>query len=269
MGRVGGFLLFVLLLVGSCTRSAPTQPGPGTPAPTRQAVAIRGFNQSVWRCFLSRAESAVVHVRTDVAGSGLAGPTEAATRPLALQSGGTGVVVHPGGCVLTAAHVLKDAVDVQVVFQDGSSCRPARVVVDARYDLAVLIIAADEVLAVVPAPAMPARGARVAAVGCPKPGQAALVRPGVITGPARDLDGSLDPADLRDYGALIESTAVLEPGFSGGPLVDDQGRMIGVNVATAGAGEAQRGYAIPFSGAVRAAVARLCCRVLAEGSDRP
>jgi S1-C subfamily serine protease len=58
---------------------------------------------------------------------------------------------------------------------------------------------------------------------------------------------------------MIESTASLEPGFSGGPLLDMHGRLVGLNVAMTGRpGSPQcRGYAIPFNDSARQAISEL------------
>jgi S1-C subfamily serine protease len=87
----------------------------------------------------------------------------------------------------------------------------------------------------------------------------------VVTDVAVSLQNELDPRRARLYENLIESTTPIEPGFSGGALLDRQGRLIGLNVAVAGElnGDDCRGYAIPFSADIRKALAELAAQVQA------
>ena len=58
---------------------------------------------------------------------------------------------------------------------------------------------------------------------------------------------------------LIESTARIEAGFSGGPLIDTQGRLVGLNVAVTGHPDSKRcrGYAVPLDNRIHKALADL------------
>ena len=67
----------------------------------------------------------------------------------------------------------------------------------------------------------------------------------------------MDPAGLSDYSRLIESTAQIEPGFSGGPLLDRRGRLVGINVAVAEYTDGTFGYALRFDEAEVSAVRTL------------
>jgi len=98
----------------------------------------------------------------------------------------------------------------------------------------------------------------VVAVGCAPTDR---IRAGILTSADASLQVQLDPTGQCRYGGLLESTVPIEPGFSGGPLLDRTGRLIGLNVALAGRGLTQRSYAVPFTAATRAAIASLTERL--------
>lgn len=100
------------------------------------------------------------------------------------------------------------------------------------------------------------------AIGWSDPGGPACVRTGVVTDTSASLQNELDPTQQRCYGRLIENTAQIEPGFSGGPLIDAAGRLIGLNVAVSGSREGRRAYAIQLSQSVHQVVARLADQAL-------
>ena len=93
-------------------------------------------------------------------------------------------------------------------------------------------------------------------------------RPGVVTRASASMQEELDPTGQRDYRRLIESTAELAPGFSGGPLLNAAGRLVGLNVAVSGAPGDRRGYAIPFDARMGEVVARLARAARRAASGR-
>ena len=145
---------------------------------------------------------------------------------VARSTGGSGFVLDPSGLIATNAHVVAGAIDVEVRLHDGHRYPAVVVATDAALDLAVLRIDAGRPLSA--AALGDSRTARqgdlVWALGAPL-GYGFSVTAGVISG--RD----------RTYGeqyavALLQHDAALNPGSSGGPLVDLQGRVIGINTAT-------------------------------------
>ena len=186
--------------------------------------------------------------------------------PTSFCTGGTGVVVAPDGLILTNEHVCRDAAEVYVVLPDGRKLPVEHIVVDRQLDLAMLKIAATGLPALPMSTRPLSRGLPVVAVGRVEPDEPVTSRPGVILSTVVSLQQILDPTRTRDYAGLIESTTRLEPGFSGGPLLDSAGRLIGLNVAAGSANGAHRGYAIPLGGAVRAAVYRLRAQAIAQAT---
>ena len=142
---------------------------------------------------------------------------------------GTGVVVNAEGAVLTALHVVEGAPSIEVTFSDGTTSPATVESKDPEHDIAVL---AAERLPSVVVPATLGGGARVGdeafAVGHPL-GLVGSLSAGVISG----LDRSFkDPAG-RELRGLIQFDAAVNPGSSGGPLLNRAGQVIGIVTALA------------------------------------
>jgi serine protease Do len=136
---------------------------------------------------------------------------------------GSGSIVSPEGVVITNNHVVRDAVmgqakTIYVKLADGNRYSGRLVNIDAKHDLALIKLTADRSFPTVPlaqADGVQA-GQRVCAIGSP------YGRPGVLT------EGTF--TNFRSNGDL-KSAVVLQPGNSGGPLLNARGEMIGVNKA--------------------------------------
>jgi S1-C subfamily serine protease len=146
------------------------------------------------------------------------------------------VVWSTDGVIVTADHVLEREEDLLVGLPNGDSASATIVGRDAGTDLAVLRVSATGLQAIEPGPA-PRVGNLALIVG--RPGESLGTSIGVVSalgGPARTWrGGQLD--------GFIRTDATFYPGFSGGPLVDAAGRMIGL--ATSGFGQGA-GLAIPL-----------------------
>lgn len=141
----------------------------------------------------------------------------------------TGVVYAPG-LILTADHVVQRDEDIKVILPDGSE-RAAQVAGrDSASDLCLLRIEEDS-LAPIEQAAPASVGQLALAVGRPTSGgvQASLGIVGAVSGPAHTRFGGLLSAHIR-------TDAVPYPGFSGGPLVDADGKLLGVNTSGLGFG---------------------------------
>lgn len=211
--------------------------------------------------FVARsAARSVVHIQTLlVRGSAVAAVSDG-PRQTATTSGGSGVVIADEGLILTNEHVVRNAVEIVVLLSDGSRYPVRRIASDVRRDLAVLRIDRCRLPALQPAEILPGPHSPIVTIGRPAPGGGDQPRVGMVTRTSASLQERIDPRRDRDYGALIESTAAIEPGFSGGPLLDAAGRLIGLSVAVSGCGspERTRAYAIPFNADTCRTIARLC-----------
>lgn len=172
-------------------------------------------------------------------------------------SGGTGVVVDPSGLILTNAHVIEQARAIRVVLDDGHRLSARAVAANVHFDLALVQVDRFDLPALSPASLDPVARQPVLAVGRPPGAEKLLLRRGVVTRRVASLQAELDPAGLSDYSRLIESTAQIEPGFSGGPLLDRRGRLVGINVAVAEYTDGTFGYALRFDHSEMLAVRHL------------
>jgi S1-C subfamily serine protease len=162
---------------------------------------------------------------------------------------GTGVIVADDGTIVTADHVIADASAIVVTYADGTLTRASVVSANKQLDIALLVPARLPQI-VVPATLGGAAdvGAPVVAIGNPL-GLTDSVSSGVVSG----LDRSAD-TDTGKRSGLIQFDAAVNPGSSGGPLLDGRGMVIGIVVALADPdGQdafAGIGFAVPIGAAL-------------------
>src|SRR6201987_5084375 len=159
------------------------------------------------------------------------------------RSLGSGVIVDPGGLVVTNYHVIEGASQVKVALADKREFEADIVLKDQRSDLAVLRVkgakerfptlqfADSDELQV---------GDVVLAIGDPF-GVGQTVTHGIVSAVARTQVG------ISDYQFFIQTDAAINPGNSGGALVDLSGRLVGINTAifSRSGGSQGIGFAIP------------------------
>jgi S1-C subfamily serine protease len=143
---------------------------------------------------------------------------------------GSGVVIVDSGLILTNLHVVSGAKRVQVVFADGLESEATVVNVMPENDLAVLRaqrIPDDLQAATLRSTADLKPGERVTAVGFPF-GIGPTVSAGVVSGLKREFRS---PEGKQVLSNLIQFDAMANPGSSGGPLVTDDGEVVGIVTA--------------------------------------
>lgn len=161
---------------------------------------------------------------------------------------GTGVVINDRGQILTADHIVANAGSIKLTFADGSSAGAKYVSADPDRDIAVLE-ADGPTPALVPAtmgnPRTLAIGDTVFAVGNPL-GLTGSLSSGVISGLERSIP--FPGEEDRKLEDLIQFDAAVNQGNSGGPLLNDDGHVVGI--VTALADPSQQGYFIGIGFAV-------------------
>jgi S1-C subfamily serine protease len=169
---------------------------------------------------------------------------------------GSGVVINENGDILTAFHVVDGAEQIEVFFVDGSQTTAEIVSAEPENDIAVLHPHQPPEL-IVPAvlgnPGAMRVGDEAYAVGNPL-GLVASMSAGVISGFDRSI--SVEDGEGRLEGLIQFDTAV-NPGNSGGPLLNRQGYVVGIVTALANPSEQDFfvgiGFAVPIGTAVSAA----------------
>ena len=178
-----------------------------------------------------------------------------ATRRGRMPAGaGSAVALTPDGFLLTSAHVVagRDRLG-RATFVDGREIDFSVVGADPLSDLALLRANADDLAPAVLGDAARLRvGQLVVAIGNPH-GFAGSVTAGVVSALGRSLPARSGSA-VRMIDNVIQTDAALNPGNSGGALVDSFGHLVGINTAVAGVG---LGLAVPINEATRKVIGAL------------
>lgn len=200
--------------------------------------------------FLAAAKkvtAAVVHIRTGY------GPGNFSLNPLldydhSVHSSGSGVVISDDGYIVTNNHVIEDATNIEVVMNNNQRYYAKLVGTDLSTDLALLKIKAKN-LSFLPYGnsdnVQP--GEWVLAIGNPFDLNS-TVTAGIVSAKARNI-GILREKNQFNVEAFIQTDAAVNPGNSGGALVNLKGELIGVNTAIATSSGSYQGYsfAIPVT----------------------
>ena len=157
---------------------------------------------------------------------------------------GSGVIVSDAGFVVTNYHVIRGATEIKVALSDGRSMRgrPEQMVVgvDPLTDIAVLKINADGLIAAKWGSSDQLEvGALVWAIGSPF-GLDRTITAGILS--AKNRPGLAGP--LQQF---LQTDAAVNPGNSGGPLVDAHGHVVGINTAIVGQSYQGISFSIPSS----------------------
>jgi S1-C subfamily serine protease len=200
--------------------------------PTQDSSLLDSYSQSVTSA-VERISPSVVHIEVHQALHERSAGRTRSGEPRERQGGGSGFIFTPDGLILTNSHVVHDASSIAITTADGRRMRASLIGEDPANDLAVVRI--DEphfeephLQAAELGDSQKLRVGQIAiAIGAPY-GFQSTVTAGVVSA----LGRSLRSYSGRLIDDVIQTDASLNPGNSGGPLVDSAGRVIGVNTAT-------------------------------------
>lgn len=155
---------------------------------------------------------------------------------------GSGVIISADGYIVTNDHVISGANSIAVRLHDGTTLDAALVATDAKTDLAVIRVQAQELIpATLGTSADLVVGQPVVAIGNPLGRLGGTVTDGIIS--AKDRVISID----GEHMTLLQTNAAVNPGNSGGGLFDAQARLVGVvNSKSSGSDVEGLGFAIPI-----------------------
>ncbi|MET3916197.1 serine protease Do [Variovorax sp. OAS795] len=176
---------------------------------------------------------------------GQAGP-RAQQRDVPVRAQGSGFIVSPDGIIMTNAHVVKDAKEVTVKLTDRREYRAKVLGADAKTDIAVLKIDARNLPTLALGNTKDLKvGEWVLAIGSPF-GFENTVTAGVVSAKGRSL-----PDD--SYVPFIQTDVAVNPGNSGGPLLNTRGEVVGINsqIYSRSGGYQGVSFAIPIDVAVQ------------------
>ena len=253
-GAVGAALVvLVLVLVFDFgeVRQTVVQRAAETPAVYTPATASGQSPEQIYQTL----SGGVVMVLSDFANAG----TDQFGQTQSAQALGTGFVVDKDGYILTNAHVVDEngeqATGVTVVFNKGGSetqrVKGELVGVDVGSDVAVIKVDPNAV-SLNPLPlgdsSKVAVGEPVVAIGNPL-GYDFSITSGIVSATGR----SLQAPNGQTIPNGIQTDAAINQGNSGGPLIDGNGRVIGINeqIASQGGGNDGLGFAVPINTAIR------------------
>jgi Do/DeqQ family serine protease len=167
---------------------------------------------------------------------------------------GSGVIISPDGYIVTNNHVIKNATELQVTLNNKKTYKAKIIGADPSNDIALIKIDAKNLPHIVFGDSDAVKvGEWVLAVGNPY-NLTSTVTAGIISAKGRDLDGN------GKIDSFLQTDAAVNPGNSGGALVNSRGELVGINTAIS----SQTGSFIGYSFAVPSNIAKKVVEDLME-----
>lgn len=167
-------------------------------------------------------------------------------QPQRSMSSGSGVIITPDGYIVTNNHVVEGASEIKVTLNDQKSFSAKVIGTDPITDIALIKIDSKELPVVPMGDSDSLRlGEWVLAIGCPY-SMNNTVTAGIVSAKGRTLGAAANGFKIESY---IQTDAAVNPGNSGGALVNLKGELVGINTAIASPTGAFAGYsfAVPSS----------------------
>ena len=240
--------------------SVPGANAPGSNAPISMAsysgqAAPQGIAPVDFTQAAERSVEAVVHVKTkyyrqqqyvDPFYQFFFGRPKQSQQPSAMASG-SGVILSNDGYIVTNNHVIEDANEIEVVLNDKRTFAAQLIGTDPNTDLALLKIEATDLPTIEIGNSDDLRvGEWVLAVGNPF-NLTSTVTAGIVSAKARSIN--ILNSDMK-IESFIQTDAAVNPGNSGGALVNTRGQLVGINTAIASQTGSYTGYAFAIPTAI-------------------
>ena len=240
--------------------SVPGANAPGSIAPISMAsysgqAAPQGIAPVDFTQAAERSVEAVVHVKTkyyrqqqyvDPFYQFFFGRPKQSQQPSAMASG-SGVILSNDGYIVTNNHVIEDANEIEVVLNDKRTFAAQLIGTDPNTDLALLKIEATNLPTIEIGNSDDLRvGEWVLAVGNPF-NLTSTVTAGIVSAKARSIN--ILNSDMK-IESFIQTDAAVNPGNSGGALVNTRGQLVGINTAIASQTGSYAGYAFAIPTAI-------------------
>jgi putative serine protease PepD len=231
VGAIGGGALGAQAVIGRQAAAPAASAIPSTSSSSSgSTVAVQPMSGAA---IYKQAAPGIVTITTEVARRGRVG-----------EGTGSGIVLDTSGNILTNAHVIAGANQIQVTFSDGKTAPATVAGSNTAADLAVVHVSVAA-SSLHPVPLGDSNAVRVGdsvyAIGAPF-GLAETMTAGIVSGLNRSNQGS-------GLSGLIQTDAPINPGNSGGALLNTLGQVIGVNdsIESPIAGNVGVGFAIPIN----------------------
>lgn len=194
-----------------------------------------------YQAIAKRVSPSVVHINVQSVQPDLVGDGFYFNRPRETEGQGSGVIMDSRGYLVTNYHVVRNASEIEVGLSDGRRVTGDLIGADPLTDIAVIRVDAGELIAAEWGDSDRLEvGAPVWALGSPFGLQSSITH-GILSAKNR---GELAGNTFQDF---LQTDAAVNPGNSGGPLVDSNGNVVGINTAIVGPSYQGISFAVPSS----------------------